>query len=139
MTGPPLTIDEIVKDPRGLLDYALGLPPGEGVRVEFATLKQCRDYRFRLYSLRNSWRRASRTDFLPNDANYDGTPWDGLSFLIYEGSVVSVTPEGETESRKAYTLRIVVASPEDLGIQSIGFPEGHEPENIEELQKDLEG
>lgn len=127
MPGPPLSIDEIVKDPRGLLDYALTLPESQGLTVTFGSYEKRRLFRFKLYSIRNAARRTSRGRGLlgPNDVGYDVSPWDGLSFLYMYGE-------------EGWPLWIGIATPREIGIEGIAFPKGHEPENIKELQKDLE-
>ncbi len=70
-------------DPRETLDYAMSLPPGQGVILDFPTPLDARSFRQRAHALRGSEARAAKKLFDPitESEAWGKHPWPGIVIL----------------------------------------------------------
>lgn len=84
-----------------VLDRAMALPVGVGLRLTFATFRDAYLYRNRLYHRRHRFRTAARR--LPaDDAAFGRSPWDDLALFQPPGCayiVVTKAPPAEASDR----------------------------------------
>lgn len=84
-----------------ILDRAMALPAGVGLRLVFATYQAAENYKFRLYQRRTRVRRANRR--LPaDDAALCRSPWDDLAVFHPPGTTylfVVRAPQSEALDR----------------------------------------